>query len=125
MKITTKEKILALIREKESIQPKDIVENLGLNFTGIFRHLKVLVGQGFLYKVGKTPNVRYYLSIQSMISFNSKILLNIFRYAQSGDLKSIEEELFAYTVNERKHTPKYPKYCDPKNGTVKVFLRID
>jgi len=40
-------------------------------------------------------------------------------------LKSIEEELFAYTISEGKHIPKYPKYWDQKNGTVKVFLRFD
>lgn len=40
-------------------------------------------------------------------------------------LKNIEKELFAFTVNEGKLIPKYPKYWDQKNGTVPVFLRFD
>ena len=42
-----------------------------------------------------------------------------------ADLRKIEQELFAYNVNEGKISPKYPKYWDQKNGTVPVFLRFD
>lgn len=40
-------------------------------------------------------------------------------------LKKIEQELFAFTINEGKLIPKYPKYWDQKDGTVPVFLRFD
>ena len=40
-------------------------------------------------------------------------------------LKQIEEELFAYSTNNGKLVPKFPKYWDQKNGKVPVFLRFD
>ena len=40
-------------------------------------------------------------------------------------LKQIEEELFAYSANNGKLVPKFPKYWDQKDGKVAVFLRLD
>lgn len=40
-------------------------------------------------------------------------------------LKSIEEELFAYTAREGKLIPINPKYWDLKEDTISVFLRFD
>lgn len=40
-------------------------------------------------------------------------------------LKQIEEELFAYSANNGKLMPKFPKYWDQKDGKVPVFLRFD
>ena len=42
-----------------------------------------------------------------------------------SSLKKIEEELFAYSANEGKLIPKYPKYWDQKDGKVSVYLRLD
>lgn len=41
------------------------------------------------------------------------------------DLRTIEADLFAYSTNDGKISPKYPKYWDIANGTVPVFLRFD
>lgn len=41
------------------------------------------------------------------------------------NLKNIEKELFAYSINMGKLVPKYPKYWDRKQDTTSVFLRID
>ena len=41
------------------------------------------------------------------------------------DLRKIEQEIFAYTINNGKLVPRYPKYWDLKNGTVPVYLRFD
>jgi len=40
-------------------------------------------------------------------------------------LKQIEEELFAYSANNGKLVPKFPKYWDQKDGKTSVFLRFD
>ena len=42
-------------------------------------------------------------------------------------LKKVEEELFAYTVNEGRLVPRYAKYWDQGQGegTVSVFLRLE
>ena len=40
-------------------------------------------------------------------------------------LKQIEEELFAYSINNGKLMSKFPKYWDQKNGKVLIFLRFD
>lgn len=41
------------------------------------------------------------------------------------DLRTIEADLFAYSINDGKMSPKHPKYWDIANGTVPVFLRFD
>lgn len=40
-------------------------------------------------------------------------------------LKQIEEELFAYSSNNGRLVPKFPKYWDQKDGKVPVYLRLD
>lgn len=52
-------------------------------------------------------------------------MLELLAKEKLTDLRKIEQELFAYTANEGKIIPKYPKYWDQKNGTVPVFLRFD
>lgn len=41
------------------------------------------------------------------------------------DLRTIEADLFAYSINDGKMSPKYPKYWEITGGTVPVFLRFD
>lgn len=40
-------------------------------------------------------------------------------------LKQIEEELFAYSANNGKLVPKFPKYWDQQGDKVSVYLRLD
>lgn len=40
-------------------------------------------------------------------------------------LKQIEEVLFAYSANNGKLVPKFPKYWDQRGGKVSVYLRLD
>ena len=42
-----------------------------------------------------------------------------------SNLKATEEELFAYSANNGKLVPKFPKYWDQKDGKVPVYLRLD
>jgi hypothetical protein len=51
--------------------------------------------------------------------------LEVLAKEKLSNLRNIEQELFAYSANEGKIVPKYPKYWDQKNGTVPVFLRLD
>lgn len=57
---TTKEKILKLAKEKPGISANAIIIALDMNASGIFRHLKTLVQNKQLIKIGKSPNVLYY-----------------------------------------------------------------
>ena len=40
-------------------------------------------------------------------------------------LKQIEEELFAYSANNGKLVPRFPKYWDQQGDKVSVYLRLD
>lgn len=51
--------------------------------------------------------------------------LEILAKEKLSSLKKIEEKLFAYSTNNGKLVPKYPKYWDQKNGKVPVYLRFD
>ncbi len=51
--------------------------------------------------------------------------LEILAKEKLSSLKEIEEELFAYSANEGKLIPKYPKYWDQKDGKVTVYVRFD
>jgi hypothetical protein len=44
---------------------------------------------------------------------------------KAGLLASVEGEVFAYTVNEGKLVPKYPKYWDIEGDHATVFLRLE
>lgn len=97
MKLNTKAKILAIIKETGSARAHDIVKRLGLNHTGIFRHLRDLQSQGVVYKVGTPPSVRYFLKKDMIIDSNSTIWQNIWRWAQSGDAQATNNEQLCQT----------------------------
>ncbi len=82
----TTQKILEFIKKNEGISPKDIVAHLGLNASGIFRHLKKMEKDELLYKVGKPPKVRYYSYTHTMDT-ESKLLSNAINWAVSGDAR--------------------------------------
>ncbi|HBW74061.1 MAG: hypothetical protein UX10_C0016G0016 [Candidatus Magasanikbacteria bacterium GW2011_GWA2_45_39] len=85
MKSDTKLKILAIIKQNDSVRVHDIISQLELNHTGIFRHLLDLQLSGDIYKIGTPPFVRYFLKTNIMEDSKSEVLQNIWRWAQSGD----------------------------------------
>ncbi len=56
----TKEKILKLAKNKPGITAHEIINSLGKNASGVFRHLKKLIEAKKLTRVGKPPKVLYY-----------------------------------------------------------------
>ncbi len=92
MKSDTKAKILTIIKQNGSIRAHDIIAQLNLNSTGIFRHLRDLKEQGIIYKVGSPPQVRYFLKNDNIQDKNSVVLQNIWRWAQSGDSLSVNND---------------------------------
>ncbi|MBI5229887.1 MAG: hypothetical protein HY981_01125 [Candidatus Magasanikbacteria bacterium] len=85
MKSDTKAKILAIIKQNNSSRAHDIISQLALNHAGVFRHLLDLQLSGDIYKIGTPPVVRYFLKTNIMEDARSKVLQNIWRWAQSGD----------------------------------------
>jgi len=56
---STKSKILEFVKQKWAISVKEIKEKFDIYPTIIHRHLKSLLDDNFLTKIGKTPNVLY------------------------------------------------------------------
>jgi len=91
MKTDTQDKILTLIKQNSGITAKNIVGALGLNATGIFRHLQKLQVQGKIYKIGKVPSVQYYLSTTKILN-NSTFMQTAFNWASADNPPIVSEE---------------------------------
>lgn len=60
MKTNTKKELIEFIKTHQGTTIKEIMQNIQLYSTGIFRHLRELALKKIIYKVGKPPFVRYY-----------------------------------------------------------------
>ena len=54
---TTKEKIIEYIKNKESVSVKNLIDYLGISKQAIFIHLKDLMKDDLIVKVGTAPSV--------------------------------------------------------------------
>ena len=72
----TKQQILDIIKDSTGISVNSIILALNKNASGIFRHLKKLMENGQIRKVGKPPKVLYYYQYNNMEKniFSKKIL---------------------------------------------------
>lgn len=86
---TTKENIIKLAKEKPGISAHAIIIALNMNASGIFRHLKTLVNENQLIKIGKPPKVLYYYPNNMNINDLQK---NVSNWALSGDMEHIDSE---------------------------------
>lgn len=91
-----REKIFDFIRESGGTRAKDIMNHLGGNAAGIFRHLKRLQGDGRVYKIGKPPQVRYYAAIPAEGNA-SALFRRAANWAVSGDARWIKEGEYCQT----------------------------
>ena len=64
MKTDTKSKIVEFIKNKWPVSVKQIKERFDIFATIIHRHLKTLIDDGILTKIGKTPNILYMIAKQ-------------------------------------------------------------
>jgi DNA-binding HxlR family transcriptional regulator len=90
MKTDTSKKIYQFIEKQTGVRAKEIIKYIGLNATGIFRHLKKLQDKGLIYKVGKPPKVFYYAkNKQNGIPASNQ---DIVKWAQDGQGVSVNKD---------------------------------
>lgn len=88
MKTNTKKELLEFIKTHQGTTTKEIMQNIQLYPTGIFRHLNELTTKKFIFKVGKTPFVRYYC--YNAMNESSKLLEGGMNWAMSGDARFLD-----------------------------------
>lgn len=86
---TTKEKIVELAKKKPGISANAIIIELNMNASGIFRHLKTLVNEKKLIKIGKSPNVIYYYPNNMSDDNRQKTVAD---WALTGNMAHIDPE---------------------------------
>lgn len=92
---TTKEKIIEYIKNRGSISAKDLIDYIGISKQAIFAHLKSLVEDGLISKIGTPPRVFYLLNkeedINEDVAFQEnikEIINNNFLYVTpKGEIK--------------------------------------
>ena len=84
MRTDTQQTIYRNIARRNGATAKELIKNLGLYPTGIFRHLHHLQKKKLIYKVGTPPTVRYY-SYANTMKHQSPLLTNLLNWAASGD----------------------------------------
>lgn len=82
---TTKTKILAIIKQNPGIHTKEILANFGLTKAMIFRHLKELLGEGQIIKIGRTPQVKYYYKYN--LADKTELEQQFFNWALNGEAR--------------------------------------
>lgn len=90
----SKKSIIAdFIKNHPGTEPKEIISSFNSNASGVFRHLKKLQEQGIIYKMGKTPKVRYFAFSSNMDNLNKNVTRGL-NWEISGDPKlATPEEL--------------------------------
>lgn len=81
---TTKTKILAIIKQNPGIHTKEILSSFGLTRAMVFRHLKELLGERQIIKIGRTPKVKYYYKYT--MGDKTKLEQQFFNWALSGEM---------------------------------------
>jgi hypothetical protein len=79
----SQDKILAIIRQKSGITPKEIIANHNTTRAMVFRHLKILAKNNQIFKIGTTPKVKYYPKLN--MDNNTKIEQTFFGWAMTGE----------------------------------------
>lgn len=80
---TTKIKILAIIKQNPGIHTKEILANFSLTKAMIFRHLKELLNEGQIIKIGRTPKVKYYYKYN--MTDKTELEQQFFNWALNGE----------------------------------------
>lgn len=107
--MTTKERIIKYIEKRESVSAKEIIDYVEISKQAIFLHLKRLIEEGLISKVGTPPNVFYIPSQKKDIKDNIVF---------SDDLeKTINDNfLFITSIGEVKEgTDGFIHWCDRNN----------
>lgn len=92
MMTDTRERILAYIKEKNDVQPKDIINFIGFSAPAVFRQLKKLQERGLIQKSGSPPRVFYHLPMdknENKIDNVSGTFIVRFNLFQFGDFLTV------------------------------------
>lgn len=90
MKTETKSKIIEFIKKNWHVSVKQIKEKFPINTTIIHRHLKSLIDDNILIKIGKTPHVLYMIatskSDEALLGYEDREWLdkNYYNYDSDG-----------------------------------------
>jgi len=109
---TTKEKIVEYIENRGSVSAKDLINYIGISKQAIFLHLKKLIEDGLISKVGNPPVVFYVLNNSKEFVHNiifeegvSKIINENYLFISSiGEIK-VGVEGFIYWCNKNNLDP--------------------
>lgn len=93
---TTKTKILAVIKQKPGICTKEILADFGLTRAMIFRHLKELLKEGQIIKIGQTPRVKYYFKYNGIV-YKTELEKQFFNWELNGEARYASEDRLCET----------------------------
>lgn len=109
----TQNRIFEFLKKSGGARVKEIINYLGFQPAGVFKHLKKMQESGLIYKVGKPPEVRYHIPINAM-GEQSTTVVKMLNWAASGGSQfaasatlSLTRDVFQartdHLVNELKH----------------------
>jgi len=87
---TTKQKIVKYVKERGSVSAKDLVEYTCISKQALFLHLKYLVENNLLTKIGTPPRVFYIINEDKKDNFNITF---------SEDIKKVINENFLFITS--------------------------
>lgn len=96
MKTDTRQKILSFIKERGQTSAKEIIEHIGYNATGIFRHLGKLIAANLIIKQGTPPKV-FYLPKNMNNNNEPTIIHNGFVWNEHGNENLLKPEAYCPT----------------------------
>ncbi|MEK7508270.1 MAG: winged helix-turn-helix domain-containing protein [Patescibacteria group bacterium] len=91
----TKDKILALIKQNPGISAKSILARFDLTRAMIFRHLKKLLAEGQITKIGRQPKVTYFHKYN--LEDKTELEKQFFSWALTGDEQYAKAEWLCST----------------------------
>nr|MDD3719828.1 HTH domain-containing protein [Candidatus Gracilibacteria bacterium] len=127
MKTTTKNDIVEYIRANAPVSINMIKEKFNLSNQIIHRHIKSLIEQGSIYKVGTPPKVFYFAFSNEIISFtngqlvtdNSFLDENFVFFGPDGSLKYGKDGFIFWC---QRHNLDYTKEYEIYKHTIKKYL---
>ncbi|MSU75663.1 MAG: HTH domain-containing protein [Candidatus Magasanikbacteria bacterium] len=74
---TTSEKIIFYLRQKGHVTGAELADYLGITRQGLFKHLPKLISSGVIAKIGKPPQVFYFINTSLPVTHNINIPHNL------------------------------------------------
>jgi len=88
----TGQKILDYVKKHKRVRPKEISQHLSIGNRTLYKYLKTLCTQGFLYKRGRPPKV-YYILADAFEDVYSTVQTKPFKITKKQQLKEITSRI--------------------------------